>query len=52
MLSIANEVDPLIFRCVCFVCDTVEDCFFDPRGITSLATYATSIYYYFLGKSI
>ena len=22
MLSIANEVDPLIFRCVCFVCDT------------------------------
>ena len=22
MLSITNEVDPLIFRCVCFVCDT------------------------------
>ena len=22
MLSIANEVDPLIFRCVYFVCDT------------------------------
>ena len=22
MLSIANEVDPLIFRCVCFVCNT------------------------------
>ena len=22
MLSIANEVDPLIFLCVCFVCDT------------------------------
>ena len=22
MLLIANEVDPLIFRCVCFVCDT------------------------------
>ena len=21
MLSIVNEVDPLIFRCVCFVCD-------------------------------
>ena len=22
MLSIANEIDSLIFRCVCFVCDT------------------------------
>ena len=22
MLSIANEVDPLIFRCICFVCNT------------------------------
>ena len=22
MLSIANEVNPLIFRCVCFVCNT------------------------------
>ena len=22
MLSIVNEVDPLIFHCVCFVCDT------------------------------
>ena len=22
MLSIANEVDSLIFRCVCFVCNT------------------------------
>ena len=22
MLSIANEVDPLIFCCVCLVCDT------------------------------
>jgi len=22
MLSIANEVDPLIFCCVCFVCNT------------------------------
>jgi len=22
MLSIANEMDPLIFRCMCFVCDT------------------------------
>ena len=22
MLSIANEVDPLIFCCICFVCDT------------------------------
>ena len=22
MLSIANEVDPLIFRCICLVCDT------------------------------
>ena len=22
MLSIANEVDTLIFRCICFVCDT------------------------------
>ena len=22
MLLIANEVDPLIFRCICFVCDT------------------------------
>ena len=22
MLSIVNDVDPLIFRCVCFVCDT------------------------------
>ena len=22
MLSIANEVDSLIYRCVCFVCDT------------------------------
>ena len=22
MLPIANELDPLIFRCVCFVCDT------------------------------
>ena len=21
MLSIANEVDPLIFHCVCFVCE-------------------------------
>ena len=23
----------------------VEDCFFGPRGITSLVTHATSIYY-------
>ena len=23
MLSIANEVDLLIFLCVCFVCDTI-----------------------------
>ena len=22
MLSIANEVDPLIYWCICFVCDT------------------------------
>ena len=22
MLSIVNEVDPLIFRCICFICDT------------------------------
>ena len=22
MLSIVNKIDPLIFRCVCFVCDT------------------------------
>jgi len=22
MLSIVNEIDSLIFRCVCFVCDT------------------------------
>ena len=22
MLSIVNEVDPLIFRCICFICNT------------------------------
>ena len=31
---------------------SVEDRFFGPHGITSLATHATSTYYYFLGKSI
>ena len=26
MLSIANEVDPLIFHCVCFVCEMQDQC--------------------------
>ena len=31
MLSIANEVDPLIFLCICFVCET-NMCFFLEDG--------------------